>query len=362
MLFSNYFNVEYDRYITNALALLQKEKPQVEFYFLISKTSNGKAYTDIPGERIILKNLLPGLPRNTWSNRKMHSIFTKIGADLLLTIGGIANTGADIPQCIWMPGHPQNNYLKKKYFSLTQKKLPQTMQQVSALFTDTHQYKETLLQQYPSAHNKIIVIPAVADSNYYPISTEEKENVKATYTKGREYFLFMRTAYFLPGLVNLLKAFSQFKKRLQSNMQLVILDSQAKKSKEFISKLEAFKYRDDVHIYDHIEETELKRIWASAYALLHPSGNSNDLLHSFGMNTPVIINTDKEYAEEIAAGAVLHASFTDHEQLANQLMLLYKNETLRNELIRKAEEKIKQFNPQQQVTVLWNGLVYATNN
>src|SRR4029077_5451198 len=133
--------------------------------------------------------------------------------------------------------------------------------------------------------NKIIVIPAVADSNYYPISTEEKENVKATYTKGREYFLFMQTAYFLPGLVNLLKAFSQFKKRLQSNMQLVILDSHAKKNKEFISKLETFKYRDDVHIYDHIEETELKRIWASAYALLHPSGNSNDLLHSFGMNT-----------------------------------------------------------------------------
>src|SRR4029077_3887953 len=113
-------------------------------------------------------------------------------------------------------------------------------------------------------------------------------------------------------------------------------DSHAKKNKEFISKLEAFKYRDDVHIYDHIEETELKRIWASAYALLHPSGNWNDLLLSFGMNTPVIITADKEYAEESGAGAVMQASFTDHEELANQLMLLYKNETLRNEHIRKA--------------------------
>ena len=362
MLFSNYFNVEYDRYITNALALLQKEKPQVKFYFLISKTSNGKAYADIPGERIVVKSLLPGLPGNSWNNRKMHSILKKIDTDLLLTIGGIANTGADIPQCIWVPGHPQNNHLKKKYFALTQKKLPQTMQQISALFTDTLQYKKILLQQFPSADNKIIVIPAVADSNYYPISMEEKENVKATYTKGREYFLFMQTAYFLPDLVNLLKAFSQFKKRLQSNMQLMILDTHAKKNKEFISKLEAFKYREDVHIYDQLEEAELKRIWASAYVLLHPSGNSNDLLNSFGMNTPVIINADKGYAEEIAAGAVLHASFTDHEQLASQLMLLYKNETLRNELIKKAREKIKQFNPQQQVNALWNGLVYATNN
>lgn len=57
---------------------------------------------------------------------------------------------------------------------------------------------------------------------FQPLPWEEKIKVKEQYTAGTEYFLYAGS--FRPGknLVNLLKAFSLFKKRQQSNWKLVL--------------------------------------------------------------------------------------------------------------------------------------------
>jgi len=353
-LYKNIFTEHYSCYIIDALFYLQKAKPQVEFFFLTDKIP-----TDILHQNLIIKKSLPGLAGwKIWYQRQVPAILKNVKADILITTG-IASSFIDIPQCIWIPGIEKDNYFKKKYFEWIQKKLQETLKNAKIIFVNSEKNKKTLVADGSYTHNKIILIPPVADETCYPLTWEEREEIKKVYTKGREYFLVTQHDFLLPGLINLMKAFSQFKKRQQSNMQLVITDLNEKK--KFSDKLEGFKYRADVHLYDHLDEVAFKKISSAAYGLLQPIAQDVALLNSFTMHVPVITNVEG-YPEEMDKNAVLYASFTDIEELADRMMLLYKDEGLRNAMIENGRNIIKQFSRKQQLTKLWEGLVNAFNH
>jgi hypothetical protein len=349
----NSFSGEFFRYIIDAISYLKKEKPQVEFIFLIDKISIEKIPFSIPAANLSIKKSWPGLAgRKIWYQRQLPAILKKTNADILITTA-IASKHVLIPQCIWIPGLLEENYLKKKYFSRITKKLPKTLEIVKIVFTNSEKNKKSLIAAYPSVHNKIILIPGAADQNAVPISWQEKENIKIQYTSGREYFLFYQPGLSFSAFVNLLKAFSQFKKRQQSNIQLVIAGM--RKEKKILEKLEGFKYRADVHFHNDEVKINLENIFSAAYAILLPGANENILLNSFSMHVPVITDNEK-YPHEMPTDAVLRAGFSDIEELAAQLMSLYKDESMRNELIAKGKIIAEKYSRHYQATQLWEGL------
>ncbi len=355
----SYFTEYFNRYVTSALAGLNKEQSRAGFYFIITGPSNVDACPQsLPGQ-VIIKKSIRLLPR--WQirgGRQLKAIIKKTKADLLITVNGHASAKAGIPQCLWLAGMEKNHYTRKYWGKIT-KNLNQTLQYVEIIFTRSEKDEQYLLQQYPSARSKIIVIPPVADERYRLLSWADKEKIKTSYAKGREYFLIEQPASSLADLINILKAFAQFKKRQQSNMQLVMVAKHLTKDQIFSLKLDTFKYRDDVHLYTSIDETELKKIFASAYALIQPVENDLDFLSAFNAGVPVISNQYKEDHDPSFANAILRVAFHDPAQLAGQLMLLYTNENFRGNLIEEGKKILLQLNPQQQSDKLWDGLMGA---
>jgi glycosyltransferase involved in cell wall biosynthesis len=173
--------------------------------------------------------------------------------------------------------------------------------------------------------------------NFRPVSMEEKANTKEKYTGGQEFFLHVGAIQPRKNLLNLLKAFSIFKKRLQSNMKLVLAGRLAWKNEEFWKLIKTYKYRDDVVITDYLPENELALLMGSAYALVYPSlfeGFGVPVVEAMRANVPVLTSQNSSM-QEIGETAALYFNPHDHADIAEKMMLIYKDETLRKNLIEK---------------------------
>ena len=108
----------------------------------------------------------------------------------------------------------------------------------------------------------------------------------------------------------------------------------------FIKELNTYKYRDDVKLLAELPETELAAVTAAAYAFLYPCVDEGTaLLPLQAMQCGVPVITSKTAAIfEIAGDTVLYADPFSLEDIADKMMLLFKDEVQRAGMIRKASE------------------------
>ncbi|HTL07708.1 MAG TPA: glycosyltransferase, partial [Chitinophagaceae bacterium] len=121
----------------------------------------------------------------------------------------------------------------------------------------------------PSYMPAAIIHPAMAED--IPVLTwAEEESIKTSYTGGRSYFLFTGDISEQHLLIDLLKAFSTFKKWQLSNMQLVIAGSSTGWTDQLEEKLASYKYRQDVVVLKDADNASIARLVAACYAMVYP--------------------------------------------------------------------------------------------
>ena len=174
-----------------------------------------------------------------------------------------------------------------------------------------------------------------------PLSWPEAESIRTQYSAGKEYFLFTGDIDAPHRLIELLKAFSLFKKRQQSNMQLVIAGYSTAWTDGFEEKLLTYKYRADVIVLKDPEYAEIIRLAAAAYAMVYPANGPMlplSLLMGVQGGTAVIasdipINHEWTDAAEWIDNSRLEEGF------AQAMMLLYKDESRKQQLLQKAKQE-----------------------
>ena len=190
---------------------------------------------------------------------------------------------------------------------------------------------------------------------FHPLSIEEKESVKNKYTDGKPYFIYTGSVHPRKNLVNLLKAFSVFKKRQQSNYKLVLAGRLAWKYESFIQDLENYKYRDDVILTGYLDENKLAAVMGAAYAMVYPSlweGFGVPPLEAMQCDVPVITSSNSAM-QEINKEAALYADPENYQDIADKMMLLYKDEKLCIEKISKGREIVQQYSWDKTADLLW---------
>ena len=351
------------RFIMNCYEYLVQNKNDVEYWFIVDRTYSQNAYLNRITEKNIIfkKPFTNSIGWKIWLDYQLPSLLKKYKADLLINTGGIASASS-IAQCTWMPVNPENNepQKNKNYNGFYKRRLQKTLQKSQIIFALSEKKRQQITREYDFDSNKIIVARTAADERYRILSWPEKETMKVKYAAGKEYFIVSVDSA-VQNLIHLLRAFSQFKKRQQSNIQLVFAGSGLKNELSFLERLETFKYRTDVHIYDNLNENDKTKLMAAAYALVHPFSDDETgsiVLNAFRANVPVIAS-DKGSLPEIAADAALYASPDDVELLAGQLMLLYKDEKLRLQLIEKGKLQYQLFNRNESMEKLYQAMMQA---
>lgn len=250
---------------------------------------------------------------------------SKVPAHLVISDMGFLHGAAGIPAA-------RLRFLKKnlvKHIRLAKK-----------VIVLSHALEQDVLQYAPDAAGKLRVLLPAVDSSYEPLRWEDREDVKSSYAGSVEYFVAVGSIHPGNNLMPLLKAFSALKRRLHSNMKLLLVGSETAAGAEIIASLPSYKYRNDVVLIPDADQTTLARLIAGAYALVYSTrfaGVAMPVYAAMACEVPVIA-LEGTAAREAGGEAVLYADPESLEDLADKMCLLYKDEELRSRLLSKVKK------------------------
>lgn len=300
-----------------------------------------------------------------WYDFRITSILKKYKADVFVSCDGFCSLTTKVPQCLVLHDlaflhHP--SFIRRSHLLFYKKYTPKFLEKAKMVATVSEFSKKDILAHYKTAPGKIDVVFSAAKEVFHPAVEEEKAATKNKYTEGKEYFVYAGAIHPRKNLVNLLKAFSVFKKRQQTNMKLVLTGRLAWKYGSFTESLKTYKYRNDVLMTGYVEEEELVKIIGAAYGLVYPSlleGFGVPVLEAMRSDVPVITSANSAM-QEIAKDAALYADASSYPDIADKMMLLYKDETLRKQLIEKGRYTVGQYSWDKTAALLWKSIVKAS--
>lgn len=142
-------------------------------------------------------------------------------------------------------------------------------------------------------------------------------------------------------------------------MKLLVAGRLAWQYKELTEKLKTYKYRDDVVMLGYLPEEQLVRVTAAAYALVFPSffeGFGVPVLEAMQAEVPVIASNAGSIPE-VGGEAALYADPADPDAFAKQMLSLYKDETVRKNLIEKGKQQAAIFNWDKAANRFWQQIL-----
>ena len=129
----------------------------------------------------------------------------------------------------------------------------------------------------------------------------------------------------------------------------------------FVESLKTYKYRDDVVLTGYLEEQELARVTGAAYGMIYPSlweGFGVPVLEAMSCQVPVITSAGSAM-EEVAGDAALYSNPADYQDIAEKMMLLYKDENLRRRLIGLGMAACRRYSWDNAADLLWQAILKA---
>jgi glycosyltransferase involved in cell wall biosynthesis len=353
----------YGYFIAETFIRLTRNHPEHQFIFLFDRPFDKNF--------IFSDNIIPvviGPPARHpllwkyWYDIKVTAAIKKYKADVFVSPDGFCSLTTSVPQCVVLhdlsflhfPSH-----IKKSHLLFYKRYTPKFLARANTIATVSDFTKQDIIKNYKTPEEKINIVYSAAKEIFIPADENVKEETKNKYTQGKEYFIYIGAIHPRKNLLNILKAFSVFKKRQQSNFKLIIAGRLAWKNDKLIESLKTYKYREDVIMPGYVEETELVNLLASAYCLVYPSlyeGFGVPPLEAMQSNVPVITSQNSSM-QEICGDAALYADPHNHTDIADKMMQIYKDETLRKQLIEKGFDTAKKYSWDRTADLLWQTII-----
>ena len=144
-------------------------------------------------------------------------------------------------------------------------------------------------------------------------------------------------------------------------MKLLFAGRLAWKTEEFTKLLSTFKFRNDVVLTGYLEQKELSKVVASAYALIYPSffeGFGVPPLEALQCGVPAIVSNNSALPE-VGGDAYLYIDPASADDMADKMMLIYKDEALRSRLIERGKLQLQKFSWDAAAEKMWNCIELA---
>ena len=267
----------------------------------------------------------------------ISSLLKKHKADVFVTAKSLSQT--KVPQCLIAVDKVTSKSLNK----------------AQVIVTASEFSKKEIIEKYKIDENKIDVVYKGVDEIFQSILFEEKEKIKELYAGGNEYFLVAGAISSENIFFNLLKAFSVFKKMQKSNMQLLIAPN-AEIAGQSLEKLQLFKFKSDVKLLEKMTEKKFVAIMGASYAFVYPFAQDYSYaLQAMKCGIPIVINSTGALPE-ICSDAVLYINPDTHKDIADKMMLIFKDEKLRQQLAEKGREQVKKYSWDKTVNSLWKSI------
>jgi glycosyltransferase involved in cell wall biosynthesis len=355
----------YGHYVNEIFSRIVQQHPEHEFIFVFDRSFD-QAFNFGPNTKqvIVSPPAREPLAFKYWYDVKAPLALRSYKIDVWVQPYGFCSLTTKIPQVLIVHDLAFLHYPKfipwyhRIYYKLFTKRFLRKAKKIVTVSAFT---KADLIKHYTIPSKKISVVNGAADKRFLPFSWWEREEVKEGFADGREYFLFTGGIHPRKNVLNLLKAFSLFKKWQQSNMKLLIVGRTAWDHEEILEKIKTYKYREDVVLLGYVTDEQLARITGAAYALVYPSffeGFGLPIVEAMQSGVPVITSNNSSMPE-IGGDAALYADPSEPDAIAKHMLELYKNESYRSDLIGAGKTQAAKFSWDRAADELWQNISEA---
>ncbi|MCF8333460.1 MAG: glycosyltransferase family 4 protein [Bacteroidales bacterium] len=344
------------------------QHPEVDFVFLFDRGYNP--------EFIFSDNVIPvSLPPQarhpvlyyTWFNLSIPWALKKYKADMFLSPDGYISLNTSVPQLtvfhdLNFEHYPDDlPFIEQKYYRYF---FPKFAQKAKRIATVSEFSKKDIIHQYDVAPEKIDVVYNGANPSFKPATEDIIHSVQQKYTGGQPYFLFIGALHPRKNLVNLFKAFEQFKKSTDHPHKLLIAGNKKWWTRDIQKTYEALRCKEDIIFAGRVSMEELVDIMGSAQALTYVSyfeGFGIPIVEAFYAHTPVITSNITSMPE-VAGDAALIVDPFSVAAIADSMKKIAGNASLRETLIEKGKAQANNFSWQQTADKMWKSIEKTYNS
>jgi len=345
------------------LSRMVRQHPEHEFIFFFDRPF----HPDFVFEKNVTPVVLGPQARHPflyliWSEIRIPAALKKYRADVYLSPDGLGSLTTKVPTCLVIHDLAYlhfPDFIDRMHRWHYRRYLPRFAQKATRIVAVSEFTKQDIVRAYHVPAEKIDVVYNSAHTAYRELSPPEKEAVKEQYTQGEEYFLFTGALHPRKNIINLLKAFVQFKRRQRSNFKLVVVGRMAWQYKEIEEAKKKMPYKDDVIWTGYLDIEELRKITASAYALVFPSlfeGFGIPIVEAMACGVPVLVSQTSSMPE-VGGDAALLFNPESPEDIAASMMQIYKDEHLRSKMVKAAHLRSQLFSWDISAEKLWESLM-----
>ena len=301
-----------------------------------------------------------------WYDVKIPIALRKYKADVFVSPDGFCSLVTGVPQVLVVHDLSFLHYPKfipKHHLLFYKLYTPKFIRKAKVVATVSEFSRQDIIKKYKVAENKITNVGSAAKPIFKPVEWHEREKIKEEYADGCEYFVFVGGIHPRKNLLNLLKAFSLFKKRQLTNMKLLVVGRLAWQYDDTVEKLKSYKFKNEVKLLGYLQEESLAKVVAAAYTLVFPSyfeGFGIPMLEAMECNVPVITSNTSSMTE-IGGKAALYANPNDPSEIAEQLKIIFKDENLRSSLIKEGSLQAAKFSWDKTAEFMWSAIQNATS-
>ncbi len=297
-----------------------------------------------------------------WFEWSIPFMLRKYKADLFLSTDSFLSLSTKVPTLLVIHDLAFEHY--PEHFVFSQRLYwrhysPLFAKKAKRIATVSTFSKQDIVKHYSISADNIDVVYNGAHDEYRPLSPDEREETKKKYADGCEYFVFAGALHPRKNIVNMLKAFVEFKKRQHTNMKFVIVGRFGWKYDEVEQMKAEMQFKDDVKWVGYMNVDELSKVIGGAYALVYTSlfeGFGIPILEALQCDVPAIVSNTSSMPE-VAGDAALLVDPADPQDIANKMHQLYKDEALRNRLVANARVQIKKFSWNASAQKLWVSMI-----
>jgi len=305
--------------------LLAEKYPEHEFFFIIDEKKSSPKALPLNVRLIQMGPVIKSrLMAKYWYDIRLPKLLKKENIDAIITAGDIFSQNTAISQICLL--HAAEN-LKPGF----QKFCRRRQQQSSDVNLCPVMISDRATHAFPD-----IAMTYLRQGSVFTQSRKEEKThiINKISAEENGYFIFLSNGAQDPHLITVMKAFSIFKKWQRSSLKLVMITDTGRIPE--IENLRNYKYREDVILPEISFESEIGQWIKSAFAAISFGGKAEQdpVLGLLKSEVPVI--TRYAPITSLFWGDAVLYSHVEEKELSERMMTLYKDDSLRNELKKRA--------------------------
>ena len=347
------------RFADETLRIITSKHPEHQFYFYFDRKPDASfLYNSNVTPFVVPPQARHPLLFLAWFEASLPLHFLRTKPDIFLSMDGFLSLTTHVNSVgvihdLNFEHFPEDiPRLVRKYYKTM---FPRFAQKATRIATVSEFSKLDIIDKYHIDASKIDVVYNGASSIFKPLTADQRQQTRDRFSEGKEFFFFVGTLHPRKNLVNLFKAFDQFKKSDTQGIKLLLAGARMWWTDEIRLTYEGMEYREDVIFTGRVSDQNLTELMASALALTYVSyfeGFGIPILEAFQCDTPVITSNITSMPEVAGNAAILTDPFST-TSIADAMQKIASDASFRANLITAARDQRENFSWEQTAQKLW---------